>query len=73
MVKPAWWRDRAQADALRSGDLSPFHADVDFAKLRARHDDDMPASPAACRRTGRSNRILASHFETAQGTDYSTA
>ena len=37
-ANPAWWRDRAQAHALRSGDISPFHADVDFAKLARGHE-----------------------------------
>jgi hypothetical protein len=32
-VQAAWWRERAQADALRIGDASPFHAEVDFGKL----------------------------------------
>jgi predicted esterase len=72
VVKPAWWRDRAQADALRSGDLSSFHADVDFAKLRAGTNDDMAGKPGGVPQNGVLNRILASHFETAQGTDYST-
>jgi hypothetical protein len=72
VLKPAWWRDRAQADALRDGDMSAFHAEVDFAKLRAGKNDDMPGKPGGVPQNGVLNRILASHFETAQGTDYST-
>jgi hypothetical protein len=63
----AWWRDSDQGQALKNGDLSPFHAYVDFGKLARGSTDDggVPAS-------GPMDRILASHFETAQGTDYST-
>jgi hypothetical protein len=53
----AWWRERAQADALRSGDVSAFHADVSFAKLAAGTDDD-----SGVPRTGWIDRILASRF-----------
>lgn len=68
---PAWWRDRAQAAALAAGDLSPFHADVDFAKLAAKTDDDMNDQPTGVPTHGPMDRILASHFETGQGADYS--
>ena len=64
IVQAAWWRERAQADALRLGDVSPFHAEVDFAKLNAGADDDSGV-PA----TGFMNRILASHHEYGQGLD----
>src|SRR5690349_5739563 len=65
LADPAWWRDRAQGGALRTGDMSPFHADVDFGKLAdgARDDSGVP-------RTGVLNRILASRFEPEQGTDF---
>ena len=69
---PAWWRDRAQGTALANGDLSPFHADVDFAKLDAGVTDDMHGKPQGVPTSGPMDRILASHFETKQGTDYST-
>ncbi len=69
---PAWWRDRAQGTALAKGDLSPFHADVDFAKLDAGVTDDMHGKPQGVPTSGPMDRILASHFETKQGTDYST-
>ncbi len=63
----AWWRDQDQGQALKNGDLTPFHADVDFSKLQ-RHVNDDSGVP----QTGPLDRILASHFETEQGTDYST-
>lgn len=60
-----WWREKAQATALMSGDVSAFFAEVDFAKLRARTRDnsDVP-------RTGPINRILASRRSFGQGIDY---
>jgi pimeloyl-ACP methyl ester carboxylesterase len=64
----AWWRDAAQAQALRTGDLSPFHDDVDFGKLAARVRDDSGV-PA----TGPMDRILASRFSDGQGADWSAA
>jgi hypothetical protein len=62
---PAWWRDQQQGTDLRTGDLSRFHADVDFGKLAAgtRDDGGVPKS-------GPINRILVSHFETKQGVDF---
>ncbi len=67
-TSPAWWRDQAQAAALTAGDISPFHADADFGKLAAQTDDEggVPV-------TGPMDRILASHFEPAQGADYSVS
>ena len=67
-ASPAWWRDRAQGTALAAGNLSRFGMGVDFAKLRAGTTDDAGVPTA-----GAMDRILASHFETAQGTDYSTS
>src|SRR5439155_3399868 len=69
---PAWWRDKAQGEALAAGDISAFHADVDFAKLAAKVNDDMPDQPGGVPQSGPMDRILASHFETAQGADFST-
>lgn len=63
----AWWRDSAQGAALKNGDLSSFHAYVDFSKLARGVNDD-----SGVPKTGPMDRILASHFETEQGTDYST-
>jgi hypothetical protein len=65
---PSWWRDRAQGTALAGGDISSFHDDVDFNKLaKAVTDDSMIPT------TGPIDRIMASHFETKQGADYSVA
>src|SRR6266480_4225812 len=68
---PAWWRDKHQGEVLAAGDLSPFHADVDFAKLAAAVNDDMPGQPGGVPQTGPMDRILVSHFETGQGADFS--
>jgi hypothetical protein len=64
LADTAWWRDQAQAHALATGDISPFFANVDFGKLASGADDEsgVPAS-------GPMDRILASHFQTAQGAD----
>jgi hypothetical protein len=59
-----WWRERAQADALRLGDVSGFAAQVDFAKLSAEIDDD-----SGVPKSGPVNRILASRYEFGQGLD----
>ena len=64
-ANPAWWRDQRQGGALQSGDLSPFHADVDFGKLA-----DGTADESGVPRTGVLNRILASRFEPKQGVDF---
>jgi dienelactone hydrolase len=62
----AWWRERAQALALASGDISRFYARVDFAKLARRRSDD-----SGVPRTGFMDRIFASHFVQGQGVDHS--
>ncbi len=74
----AWWRDMAQGHALAASlpggaDISAFHADVDFGKLAAQTNDDMPGQPTGVPQTGAFDRILASHFETEQGADYTQA
>lgn len=56
------WRDEQQAAALTAGDLSPFFAMVDFAKLAAGVTDNSQVPTQ-----GFMDRILVSHFETAQG------
>jgi hypothetical protein len=66
-VSPAWWRDRAQGGALAAGSIGEFGVDVDFNKLAAATDDN-----SGVPETGAMDRILASHFETAQGLDYSS-
>ncbi len=58
----AFYNDQAQGAALAKGDLSPFYADVDFAKL-ARGITDNTGVPVK----GFMNRIVVSHFESAQG------
>ncbi|MCW2967072.1 MAG: putative penicillin acylase [Solirubrobacteraceae bacterium] len=62
----AWWRDRQQGVDLAKGDMSRFAIDVDFNKL-ARGVTDNHAVP----KTGAMDRILPSHFELHQGTDFS--
>lgn len=62
-----WWRERAQADALASGDVSAFFADVDLDKLRRGLRDD-----SAVPKTGHINRIFASRNRFGQGVDYSS-
>lgn len=69
---PAWWRDSGQAAALAAGNLGAFFDDVDFDKLVAGVDDDMTGQPQGVPVSGPMDRILASHFETEQGADYST-
>ncbi|MEA2123225.1 MAG: hypothetical protein QOI80_7 [Solirubrobacteraceae bacterium] len=61
----SWWREKAQADTLASGDVSAFKADVDFGKLarKVRDDADVP-------KNGPMDRILASHRVFGQGIDY---
>src|SRR4051794_35431976 len=63
-VQAAWWRERKQADQLRLGDVSPFFADVDFARLAAGTNDD-----SGVPKTGPMDRILASHHQFGQGMD----
>jgi hypothetical protein len=67
-TRPAWWRDQAQAQALASHDISPFHADVSFPELAGGATDNsgVPAS-------GPLDRILASRFQPAPGVDYSVS
>jgi hypothetical protein len=66
MEQAAWWREKEQATALTTGDVSEFHADVDFGKLAAKTDDN-----SAVPTTGTMNRILASHYQFGQGYDNS--
>lgn len=56
------WRTSDQAIALLTGDLSPFSANVVVSKLKTGADDEsgVPTS-------GFTDRIYASHFESAQG------
>lgn len=65
LVDPRWWRDKAQGDALASGDISAFHADVDFGKLATKANDE-----SGVPKTGSLNRIFASRFEPFQGVSF---
>lgn len=56
-----------QGTVLRTGDLSPFFANVNFVSLQHHVNDDMPGQFGGVPQTGYMNRILASHFESAQG------
>jgi predicted esterase len=59
-----FWRDCQQAAALRTGDISALHADVDFGRLALGVTDDshIPAS-------GYLDRVHASHLSFGQGID----
>lgn len=59
------WREYAQSQALRDGDLTPFFAMVDFSKLANKTEDD-----SGVPKSGKLNRIFASHFAPAQGLDF---
>ncbi|MFY9587541.1 MAG: prolyl oligopeptidase family serine peptidase, partial [Actinomycetota bacterium] len=56
------WRDHAQAHALAARDISAFHADIDFGKLRARRTD-LSGVP----RTGAIVRLYASRLALGEG------
>ena len=65
----AWWRDREQGEELASGDITGLHAEVDFAKLLRRVDDE-----SGVPRTGAFDRILQSHFGSPRaGNDWSVS
>jgi predicted esterase len=66
VLNAAWWRDRDQGNALAAGDISPFFANVNFGTLARKRTDNSQIP-----RTGPMDRILASHFEIAQGANYS--
>ena len=59
-----WFRERLQSEVLASGDLSPFFAMVDFAKLADGVSDESQVPT-----TGHMNRILASRYSFGQGVD----
>lgn len=62
-----WWRNTRQSAALANGDVSEFAARVDFTKLAAKVDDDMPDRPGGVPVTGSMTRIYVSHFSDGQG------
>jgi pimeloyl-ACP methyl ester carboxylesterase len=64
---PAWWRDRLQGEALASGDISRFSAQVDFDQLARGVNDNLRGQPGGVPSTGTMNRILSSRFETGSG------
>ena len=66
VVNAAWWRDRAQGNALAAGNISEFSAKVSFSKLARRVRDN-----SAVPKTGPMDRIYGSRFEVAQGADFS--
>jgi hypothetical protein len=61
------WRDVQQSAALKTGDLSAFHADVNLDELRAGVTNDMDNQPGGVPTHGMTDRIFASHFEDQQG------
>ncbi|MDX6651637.1 MAG: hypothetical protein QOJ38_418 [Solirubrobacterales bacterium] len=63
----AWWRDKDQGTSLASGDVSPFHAIVNFARLRAGATNNRSVPTR-----GSIDRILVSHYERGQGIDWTT-
>ena len=65
---PAWWRDRAQANALALNDISPFAAFVDFNKLASKVDDE-----SGVPQTGPMDRIYASRTATGVGENFATS
>jgi hypothetical protein len=67
---PRWWRDAAQAQALSTGDLTPFHADVDFGKLHRGRTDLMRGEPGGVPVSGPMNRILSSRFSSGEGANW---
>jgi pimeloyl-ACP methyl ester carboxylesterase len=66
ILNAAWWRDRAQGNALVAGDISDFSAQVNFRKLARRVRDDSKVP-----KTGPMDRIYGSRFELSQGADHS--
>ena len=66
IINAAWWRDRAQGNALAGGDISQFFAKVRFGKLARRVRDNRRVP-----KTGPMDRIYGSRFELSQGADFS--
>ena len=67
---PSWWRDHQQAHELATGDISAFHATVNFKKLEARRRDNLAGKPDGVPTSGPINRILTSRTNFGQGADY---
>jgi pimeloyl-ACP methyl ester carboxylesterase len=66
VVDAAWWRDRAQGNALAANDISSMHATVDFKALARRK-----TSNRGVPKRGAMDRILAARRELGQGADFS--
>ena len=65
LTDSAWWRERRQAHALANGEISRFHADIDFGALQ-----DGVTDNSAVPKRGPINRIFASRFDVGQGAEY---
>ena len=65
-----YWRDSAQAAALKAGNISPFFDVVDMTKVAAGANDDMPGLPQGVPTSGHINRILPSNYEPLQGRSF---
>lgn len=65
-AEASWWRELGQAQALATGDVSDFSADVDFGALAVGTTDDSQVPT-----TGSFDRILASAYSFGQGVDNS--
>jgi len=66
VLDTAWWRDKDQAAALAAGNISSLYAMVNYGWLARKVTDN-----AMVPKSGMIDRILASHFEPAQGANYS--
>lgn len=67
------WANNEQTAAQATGDQSRFSAQVDFRKLSAKVNDDMPGQVGGVPQSGLMSRIYASNFEQQQGRGPSTA
>ena len=68
MTNAAWWRDQEQGTALAAGNISPLFANVELRQARRAASPTTRGVPT----TGPMDRILASHFEPAQGANFSS-
>jgi pimeloyl-ACP methyl ester carboxylesterase len=71
-ANPAYWRERAQAEALAAGDISQFHVVVDFRNLKQNKTIEQPNAPTGIPTTGVFDRILPGHYSFGQGANYAT-
>jgi hypothetical protein len=68
VIDAAWWRDKDQGAALAAGNISAFHADVNFSALRRGVTDNSQVP-----KTGSFDMILPSHFSLGQGESFTHA